>query len=358
MQVSNQHLVYINARFLTQPVTGVQRFAIELSLQLKRMLPQVRFVAPGNVLHQDMAKALEVESYGKLKGHLWEQVELPLFLRAHGTPLLLNLCNTAPLFYSNKMVCIHDLAFIHQPAWFSKPFATFYRILIPKVAQGAKKVLTVSEFSKEAIVKHLHLPKEKVAVLHNAVSERFRKAATSNPYGNYMLAVGSLDPRKNLKTLIQAYSLASLPDLKLIIVGASSKIFRDEELRLLVEENKNIILTGYLSDEELVRAYCHARLFVYPSLYEGFGIPPLEAMSCGCATVVSNTTSLPEVCGDASYYINPDSAEDIARAIGFLAKDEVHRQALVEKGYERSRHFTWEGAARKLADIIANAGVD
>ena len=355
MPSDNHPPVVVNARFLTQPITGVQRFAIEICKRLVHLMPQVKFVAPGGILHPEVAETLGVETYGTLKGHLWEQVELPLYLRGQGQkPLLVNLCNTGPLFYQRKLVCIHDLAFLVNPGWFSRAFSTFYRFLIPLVARGSERVLTVSNFSRETIIKYLRVPESEVVVLYNAVSDHFKGTAEEQPnrYGNYILAVGSLDPRKNLKTLVKAFNACHLPDLRLVIVGAASKIFRDAELQALVQENPAVIFTGYLSDEELVSVYQNAKLFVYPSLYEGFGIPPLEAMSCGCATVVSATSSLPEVCGKASYYIDPSSSDDIARAIKLLLGNDQIRRSLVEKGYARSSSFTWEGSARKLADII------
>jgi glycosyltransferase involved in cell wall biosynthesis len=173
-----------------------------------------------------------------------------------------------------------------------------------------------------------------------------------NKFGNYILAVGSLDPRKNLNNLIKAFKSCNLNDTKLVIAGSASKIFSDPELKLLLNEDPAITLAGYLTDSELNAAYHHAKLFVYPSLFEGFGLPPLEAMHCGCATIVSDTTSLPEVCADASYYVDPTDSDDIAQAIHRLMRDESLRNALVLKGYKRSKEFNWESSAEKLAQLI------
>ncbi|MCC9135132.1 glycosyltransferase family 4 protein [Pontibacter silvestris] len=346
--------VIVNARFLTQPVTGVQRFAIEISLHLKRLLPNVVFVSPQEVLNKDIAKILEVVKIGKVTGHAWEQAELPLYLRKQGSPLLINLCNTAPLLYKNKVVCIHDLAFLVNPQWFSRMFSQLYKVLIPRVVKSSRKILTVSEFSKGSIKSILHVPDSDIEVIYNAVSENIFNSLEKkiNNYGDYILAVGSLDPRKNLKRLILAFNSCKLKETKLVIVGAASKVFKDEELQQLVQENRSIILTGYLTDEELKNAYQHAKIFIYPSLFEGFGLPPLEAMHCGCATVVSNTTSLPEVCADASLYVNPNSVEELANRMSLLIENESLRSSLIMKGFERSKHFSWEKSSKRLVQVI------
>jgi len=347
--------VVINARFLTQTITGVQRFAIEICRLLQDLIPEIRFVAPDNIIHPDLAAELNVETYGKLSSHFWEQLELPLYLRRLGNPLLVNLCNTAPVYYNNKVVCIHDLSSFINPQWFSKSFATVYKIILPQIARSSKKIITVSNFSKDSLHSILNIPKTDIEVIYNGVSENFisNNTLTSvNKYGHYILSVSSIEPRKNLKNLIQAFKLADITGIKLVIVGAGSKVFNDPDLKMLVQDREDIIFTGYLSDTNLAEVYQKARLFVYPSLFEGFGIPPLEAMYCGCPTIVSNTSSLPEVCGDASYYVNPLEPNEIAQAIKLLAENEEIRKTLILKGLKRARTFNWKNSAEKLASII------
>lgn len=349
--------IIINARFVTQPITGVQRFAIEISRQLKRMMPEIKFVAPQNIIQRDIAEELQVESLGYFTSHVWEQMELPFYLKKKGNPLLVNLCNTAPLYYSNKVVCIHDLAFIINPDWFSKTFAGVYRFLIPRIAADARKVLTVSNFSKISIQSILKVPAEKIEVIYNAVSESFilnGNIIAGNKFGRYILAVSSIEPRKNLKNLIIGFKQAKLTGVKLVIVGAGSKVFNDPDLKELVQKTDNIIFTGYISDQELVGVYKNALMFIYPSLYEGFGIPPLEAMHCGCPSIVSDTSSLPEVCADASIYVNPLNTGEIAEAILKLYQNEAIRNKLINKGLSRVKYFDWEVSAKKLVGILNN----
>jgi len=341
----------INSRFLTQRITGTQRTAIEISLHLRELMPNVLFVSPKNIHHTKIANKLNTKTIGISVGHLWEQIDLPLYLRKLGNPLLLNLVNTAPLLYRNQIVTIHDLAFLRHPEWFSKKFYLFYRTLIPKIAKRAKKIVTVSNFSKKEIINLLNIPSQKVEVVYNGISREFF-LNPSLKRENFILAVSSLDPRKNFENLILAFKKLNLKKYKLLIVGSRNKVFSNTKIQKLVKEISNIEFTGYVSDEELIRLYQKAKLFVYPSLYEGFGLPPLEAMACGTPVVVSSVASLPEVCGDATYYVNPYDVNDIARGIETVLKDELLQKELIQKGLKRVKLFSWEKSAKKLLKII------
>lgn len=167
-------MLIINSRFLTQQITGVQRFAIEISLRLKDMLKDnVLFVAPNNIVQFEIAKQLNVKIIGKHTGHLWEQWDLPKWLKHNGSPLLLNLCNLAPLRYKNKISTIHDIAFERYPQTFSKKFLVVYRFMIPRIIASSKYVITVSEFSKREIVDTYSVEEQNVKVVYNAVNEKF-----------------------------------------------------------------------------------------------------------------------------------------------------------------------------------------
>ena len=168
-------MLVVNSRFLTQDITGVQRFAIEISLRLKDLLKDnVLFVAPSNIIQFDVAEQLNVQTIGKHTGHLWEQWDLPKWLKQNGSPLLLNLCNLAPLRYNNKISTIHDVSFVRYPQTFSKKFLIFYRLMIPRIISSSKKVFTVSEFSKQEIIDVYGTDENRIEVIYNAVNQNFK----------------------------------------------------------------------------------------------------------------------------------------------------------------------------------------
>ncbi len=342
--------MFVNARFLTQPLTGVQRYGIEISRALKKNGATIRFVAPRNIIHHEIAEELEAETIGHLTGHLWEQIELPLYLKNVGSPLLINLANTAPLKYDNNLVTIHDIAFERFPQTFSWKFRTFYKFLIPRLLQRSKAVVTVSEFSKSEISTVYGANPNKITVVYNSVSSLFSPRRNNNEQ-KYILAVSSFNFQKNFRSLVKAYIALARNDVKLFLVGSFNKNFADILLVKTIEENSNIILKGRVSDLELVDLYSNALCFVYPSLYEGFGIPPLEAQACGCPVIVSNAASLPEVCGDSVLYCDPYDVDDIRSKINQLLDDLSLRKKLIIKGRKNVDQFSWDKSAKQIYEI-------
>ncbi len=346
--------IYVNARFLTQRITGVQRYAIEISRQLKMLSTDIKFVAPGNIIHDELAGELNVVAHGKMSGHLWEQLELPRFLKKRGYPLLINLGNTSPLHYKNKIVAIYDMSFMRNPQWFSKKFYLYYKFIVARAAREALKIITVSEFSKKEIHELLNIPADNIEVVYGAAPKESEDdiGKDISQRGRYLLAVSSLDPRKNLENLIAAFISSGIKGVKLIIVGSGNTIFRHKKFREVIGSNPDIIFTGYVSDRDLIGLYKRAELFIYPSIYEGFGIPPLEAMACGCPVIVSTASSLPEVCGDAALYVDPYDIDDIKRAMSEILDNRELRQELILKGRTRAKLFSWNDSAIRLLKII------
>ncbi len=354
--------VLVNGRFLTQRMTGVQRHALEITRQLVSHFPDLEVCAPPGEVSSEHRAGLPVEPCGRLRGHLWEQLELPRRAGRDEGTVLINLCNTGPLGTTRQIITLHDLGFLHQPGWYSRRFYYLYRFLIPRLAKRSARIVTDSEFSRREILERLDVAPERVHVVHCAVSRVFGESsgerAESRPSvpRPYIVAVSSLDPRKNLERLILAFRELGLPDLELRIVGASSRIFARSGLKSLADSVPGVRLCGYVSDEDLAELYRGARLSVFPSLYEGFGLPPLEGMACGCPAVVSSVASLPEVCGDAAHYVDPSCVEDIARGIGAVLGDEGLREDLRCKGRDRSRSFSWERSGAALARIVREVG--
>lgn len=346
-------MLIINSRFLTQNITGVQRFAIEISKQLKKQLvDNVQFVSPKNIIHTDLAKELDVKVIGNKTGHLWEQIDLTKYLKSIDSPLVLNLANIAPLFYKNKIVTVHDIAYERFPQTFDWKFRLFYKLLIPNIIKTAKHTLTVSEFSKNEIHNLYATNLENIGVIYNAVNEIFKpkKIETSE---KYILAVSSLNYQKNFHSLVKAFNQLDDKSTKLYLVGSINKNFASIELLSEIEKNTNIVFKGRVDDNELIKLYSNAVCFVYPSFYEGFGIPPLEAQACGCPVVCSNVASLPEVGGaDSVVYCDPYDAEDIKEKIKLVLNDENLQNELRQKGFENIKRFSWEESAKKIIKVI------
>jgi glycosyltransferase involved in cell wall biosynthesis len=350
--------VLVNARFRARPVTGVERFAIEVSSRLASHASlEVGEVAPD-------------EPLAGLKGHAWEQFALPR--RVSRETILFSPCNTGPLAVRRQLVVIHDAAVWDHPEGFSGSFGHLYRQLLPRLAKRATLVATVSEFSRKQLAPRLGLPEEKIIVLGNAVSEAFSpgEPADASDTPPSLLCVGSMDPRKNLNRLVQSWldlkAAGRLPDratLKLV-GGTNPKSFAAFER----VEDDSILWLGRVDDETLIRHYREAGAFIYPSYYEGFGLPPLEAMACGCPLLISRAASLPEVGGPefdpadpessgAAIYFDPFSEADIAEAIvRFFALSAETRDRLKKNALARARAFSWENVAGRVATEMAGPG--
>lgn len=343
-------MILVNARFLTQKITGVQRYAIEMSRELKKIQPSIKFVSPKNIVHHEIAKELEVETYGCLNGHLWEQIELPIFAKSFKDSILINLANTAPIFYRNKLVVLHDLAFVRYPENFSFFFRNFYRGFVPLIICFSKFVVTSSQFSRNEINEIYGIPKKAITVIPCSASSIFNHVSSKKE--GYILAVSSISPLKNFPNLIKAFSKLNIPDLELHIVGGVNNNFSHTIEGKLIKENTNIKMLGHVSDEELSSLYTKAICFVYPSFYEGFGIPPLEAQASGCPCTVSNRASLPEVLLDSALYFNPYSVDDMVEKIKMLILDKPLREKYINLGLENIKRYSWKNSAKDMLNLL------
>ncbi|MCM8772721.1 MAG: glycosyltransferase family 4 protein [Candidatus Omnitrophica bacterium] len=280
----------------------------------------------------------------------------------------LNLLHTQyilPFFtYCPGLITVHDVSFLRYPELFPKNLYFKLKLLLPYNLKKAKKIITDSQFSKEEILKFYRIEEKKIEVIYCGVSEIFRKICNDkkeeilNKYGirsSYILTVSNLQPRKNLKRLIKAYTsiLKKKKDFpyNLVIVGKKSWLFSEifEEIRNS-NFSKKIILTGYVPENELVYLYNYAEIFVYPSLYEGFGLPVLESMACGTPVITSNRTSLPEIAGDAALFVDPENENEIEKAIIEIIENKKLKEELIKKGNERIKLFSWKETAKKTIE--------
>ncbi|GAB3371491.1 hypothetical protein GCM10027514_05150 [Azotobacter armeniacus] len=246
---------------------------------------------------------------------------------------------------------LHDVAFERFPENFSWKFRSVYQLATPKTLKDSLKIITVSEFSKREICAIYNIPPEKVFVVPNAVSDSFQRKPSSATE-RYILAVSSINRQKNFHGLIDAFTLLKQNTHKLYIAGSLNKNFADPDLVKKIESDSRIKLLGRVSDEDLVNLYSGADAFIFPSFYEGFGIPPLEAQACGCPVIVSNTASLPEVCRDSALYCSPHDTNDIAEKIDLLISRPDLAQTLKEKGRINIERYNWKISAINLLEAI------
>lgn len=346
-------MIVINARFLTQEMRGVQRFAEQICLALKQLRDDLVFVAPHGIKMSESAKALDVHYIGRNRGHLWEQVDLPLYLTRHGRPLLVSLSSTAPVFYANQIATHHDINYVRHPQSYSRMFRLVYRTVTPVLLWRLKSLLTVSNFSRNEIARFYGYSEQRIFIVPNATSDAFRPGAAPADNPRYLLAVSSPSAHKNFNRMIQAFlTLRGHDDVQLHIVGAASEIFAAPELQRLACRDPRIRFLGRLSDAELIKQYQGATAFVFPSLYEGFGIPPLEAQACGCPVLAANAASIPEVLQASALYFDPLGVSHMASAMERILTDESLRQALRRRGLQNVERFSWEESARRVSQRI------
>lgn len=338
--------IYINARFLTQNITGVQRFALEICQELIKLRDDIVLLVPSTFESNPLFKSLPLKIIGNKSGLYWEQIELPNFLNKQGNPLLLNLCNRAPIFYKNNIIVLHDMIFKRYPKTVSLGFGLFYKFMVPILIKRAKKILTVSQFSKQEILYFYPKCHSDIEIIYNAVDKKFKPHYDNRHNERYLLAVSSDFPHKNFESLVKAFLLLNHPSLKLKIVGSKGSIASQ------YQNEKTIDFLGRVSDEQLIELYQNAYAFVFPSLYEGFGIPPLEAQACGCPVISSNLSVMPEVLGDSVIYFNPKEINDIKEKMNLLLEDEYLYKELVTKGLQNVARFSWADSAQILNDII------
>ena len=337
--------VVINGRFLSRQMTGVERYGREI---VRCLSGRVQVIEP-------------LRWRRGLKGHTWEQLILPAMLGRD--TLLWSPANTGPLFVASQVLTLHDLSPLEHPEWFTKSFASGYRLLLPRLVHRVRHVVTSSRVAQKKLRQVFSLPPEKVSVVPGGVNVSQFHPNQKPPTGlprQYILFVGSLQPRKNLDGLLIAWQQLSqrFRDHWLLIAGGQDAIFRRGVYTHNIER---VHYLGYVSELDLPGLYVGAQAFIMPSLDEGFGLPVLEAMACGTPVVAAAAGALPEVVGEAGLLfklpaISSDSlalqSMGLTEAIEHCLSDTNLRNSLVEKGLARVQDFSWQKAANKMEAIF------
>lgn len=308
-------------------------------------------------MHENLAKELGVEVVGTHTGYYWEQMELPAYLRKMGSPKLINFCNMAPLSYGNNYIAMHDITAVRFPKTYSWAFRTAYGFMIPRLAKKAKHIFTVSEFSKKEIAGYYGMEERKITVTYNAVDNRFHCVEDKDMRREkYFIAVSSVKQNKNFPVVLQSFMEAkkTLKDARLYVVGdMKDKNFQTICLSAYGNE-PSIKFLGRVSDEDLIRYYSNAIAFLFPSLYEGFGIPVLEAQACGCPVISSNAASMPEVLGDSALLCDPVDVGAFAKSMITLMSDAGKREKLIAMGHDNVKRFSWDESCRRIIEAVRN----
>lgn len=286
---------------------------------------------------------------------IWEHTLLPFYARKYD--LLYCPSNIAPLYLPKKtklVLTLHDLAFLDFPKQYSSVFQKYYAFLVPKNLKRAQHIVTISNFSRERIVREYPWTENRISVIHHGISPRF--TASKDAKSDYTLYVGSMNEIKNFQAVLKIFLMPEFKKmpLKMVLPGVST-FTQNQTISTLLDKARsadNIEIIASVKQNELINCYQNAKLFLFPSFHESFGFPPLEAMACGTAVIVSDRTALPEVCGDAALYVDPDNIEEIAEKIKVLLADRSLQAAYIAKGLTHVKAYTWEDAAEAHLNVF------
>ncbi|MGO4439544.1 glycosyltransferase family 4 protein [Rhizobium sp. RAF56] len=356
--------ITINGRFLGQPLSGVQRFARELTLSLDRRIaagamPMLlrdvawRLAVPHGTPVDLSLKAITVDEFGSGPGHLWEQTAL--LARTRGGRLI-GFGGSGPVAHRRQAVVIHDVTIFRHPQSFRRGYRLLHAALGLALTRTAK-IGTVSDFSRTEIASVFRVPIGGIDVIYNAV-DHFSSLAPETEIvdrlglrkNGFFLLVGTMKPNKNLDFAIRAFEALDGVEQKLVVVGGTAPtVFTPGH----TAEGNSVVFAGRLSDAEIAALQRQATAFVFPSVYEGFGIPPLEAMTQGCPVLAADIPAVREACGGAALYFDPTKLTELTDAMRSIATDRTLRSSLIAQGTANVARFSWDRSAERVLDMLA-----
>lgn len=353
--ISDPITVYVNGRFLGRPVTGVERFASNLLDSVQRREGwglKWRMLLPPDVALPDGWPLFEARRVGTRSGHLWEQTDLAVAAR---DGLLLNLCNSGPIALRRQLTVIHDAAVYDRPSGFALRYRLLHNVLGRLIARRAP-LATVSNWSRHRLAAIFGLSEAAIGLIPNAadhvdaiVPDCSVLASNGIAPGRFLLFVGSFAPNKNLPRALEAWARVRRPDEQLVLVGAAVRSFADHGIE---DSVPGVVLPGRISDGQLVALYRNARALIFPSLYEGFGIPPLEAMRFGLPVIAADIPPVREVCGDAALFHDPTDVGALATLMRRVLDDDGLHARLATAALGRRDAYSWDTSADALMALI------
>jgi glycosyltransferase involved in cell wall biosynthesis len=369
-------IIGVDIRDLQKAKTGTKTYLEELCKEFKKLdnnEQHFHFIDSNIPVYTGKNKLLTLLEH--LRYQLWKQLILPLKALFKGCDIVFCTDNVVPLIHLGykTIPVFHDAFFFENPEHYGKLWLWLYKLTAVPAAKSSPFVITPSEYAKKRINYFTHIANEKLVVIYEGPkdlsnSDNINDVNPLNKFsllqGNYILHVGTIFKRKNIPALIQAFSIikdTNYPDLKLVLAGSASPANVESDhaqILLAIEKNnlqEDVIFTDYLPDKALAQLYNNALMYVFPSLNEGFGIPVLEAFQHNLPVLVANTTSLPEVGGDAALPFDPFDIDDISIKIKSVLDNPELRESMIIKGQERLKQFSWEKAALELVDVFRKA---
>lgn len=347
--------IFVNGRFLSRPTTGVERFATMILREVDKSPDSANrytLLAPRGVKRPEWLTNMAFRNVGQSSGHPWEQVEL---YRASRKGVLLNLCNAGPVLHKRSLTILHDASVFRYPDHFRASYRIAHQWLGRLLARRST-IGTVSEFSRSELADVLEIPGESIVVIPNAtdhVDDMHPDESILDSLGvrgrPFLLLVGSFAPNKNMKRAIEAFKRAGTAEQSLVIVGAPGKSFANSRIE---GTPGKVILAGRLDDARLMALYQHCTALLFPSIYEGFGIPPLEAMRCGRPVLAADIPPVRAVCAGAARYFDPFSVEEMADCIRQFFSDTDMQARFAREARRRALDFSWVHSSEILQRTI------
>ncbi|SEM45328.1 Glycosyltransferase involved in cell wall bisynthesis [Pseudoxanthomonas sp. GM95] len=360
--------ISFNGKFLTSThaSTGVQRVAQQLIVALDQLLVEnqhlaskldVQLIVPGDETRAITLGAIRISGSSRFsrwfKSIPWEHLVLPI--RARGSTLI-NLCNLGPVAKFNAYTMMHDAQVHSSPASYSWKFATWYRLIQPMLGRANRRILTVSHFSKKQLVQYRVADADRISVIHNGCDHVLEIQQDTDILqrlalqpGRYVVALSTLQAHKNIPVLLRAFADPRLAEITLVLFGSISRTDFERSGHAVPPST---VFPGRLTDEQMTGLIANAGAFAFPSLTEGFGLPPLEAMALGCPVVAAPCGALPETCGDAAVYADAGRADAWVDALASIISDPALADGLRAKGRAHASDFSWRRAAYALLELI------